>query len=63
VGKTYPPLKNELKGKEVIHSPGPPLLAERRRSGAMDNFHHQEGIKKTKITHSICRRPSIIKEI
>ncbi len=28
------------KSKEVIHSPGLPLLDERRHSGAMDNFQH-----------------------
>ena len=30
------------KGREVIHSPGATLLVERRRSGAMDNFHLQK---------------------
>jgi len=34
--------KIRIKGKEVIHSPGATLLVERRRSGAMDNFHLQK---------------------
>ena len=41
VRKTFQPLRNELRGEEVIHSPGLPLLAERRHSGAMDNFQCQ----------------------
>jgi hypothetical protein len=41
----------KVRGKDVTRSPGATRLVERRRSGAMDNFHLQKGIKRLKLGH------------